>query len=672
MKGMINYCTFLFVVLPLVSIAQNTTGQGEVFAINDYRHTGKQTIIVKWFAQKVYYTEGFNVYRKAEDETTWSKINAQPIRVKPAPPGLNTRDQESAALLDVVHKTPYNEFQKGLPKVFVVIKAILSAEFAELLGIVYYDEAVSAGKHYQYEVRGILNREEEVINTSKPVIAGAPSQENAPQSITVERKAHGVEINWLPEELRYYGVNVYRRPAGSSTWTKINEQPRNIYKSENQHGEETYPDVFYLDVDIKADESYEYHLTVVDYFGREGIQSAVFSTPVVDFIPPPPPLNLQTSINVMELTLSWDIQLSEDLEGFKVYRSAHADSMMRVVHAGKLPKVQNKYTDVLLKTGGYYYAVAAVDHSGNEASTGKIFIEVRDVIPPAPPKNVRVSTDTGKVVLNWNANTEPDLRGYYVYRSLHDGDHSDNEYVVMNTSPITSTTYTEILPKNVRNKFVYAVVAEDQSYNRSKRSDAAVVQLPDVTPPARPLVKTITVQDNTLVVEWLPNIEADLAGYDIYRSADSVTFKKLNVNAYPRNAYRYTDRQIETNQRYYYYIQAIDSAGNRSLASNIFTAINRTTSTSNSAPYDVRAEYVKNKKEVKMTWKLPDQKMISGSVLFKSSDNENFRPVTGLSRETTFTDKEIKKGATYYYQVRSYTTTGSVNPSETVKATIQD
>jgi fibronectin type 3 domain-containing protein len=646
--------------------------RGEVFVANDYRQKTPPAIIVKWFARKVYYKDGFNVYRKAEGETNWTKLNAQPLKVKAVvPPAIAQRDKDLKALLDAVNKTPYDEFQKGVPKVFVLMKAIMSPDFAELLGTIYYDETAEAEKSYQYEVRGLMASAEETINTSRAITRGAHQKELPPQEIQLTRKPNGIEINWKPEELRYYGVHVYRRLSGASEWTKINRQPRNIYKSADKNGNQTYPDVFYFDDKVSRDTAYQYQLTVVDYFGQESEFSEVISVSVIDFNPPLPPLDLQTSLNVLDVTLSWTIQPTEDLAGFKVYRSENADSAMTVMHSGTLPKDQNKFPDHLLKTGGYYYRVAAIDVNGNEGLSQKIFIEVRDVTPPLPPRNVFVKTDTGKVILTWNSNSEPDLKGYYVYRSLHDGNHHDNEFIVVNTVAISENTYTEVLPKNVRNKFVYAVVAEDQSFNRSKMSAISVVGLPDVKAPSRPVIRNVRSDSDKLIVEWLPSPETDLAGYNIFRSTDSVNFKQMNLNAYASTSYRYTDNQVVANQRYFYYVQAADSAGNVSIPSNIFTGTN-TAPVKGNSPQKVQLEYVKSRKEVKLSWSLPSSSQITGAVVFRSQDKINFRPVTGLLKENSFTDKEIKKGTTYYYQVKSYTNTGVVEPSDIFQTTVTE
>jgi uncharacterized protein len=671
------FLALMFAALLIAGMSE-TYGQaksGEVFVANDYRTSENGSIVVKWLADKVYYPGGFNVYRKTNNEGDWVKINTAPVKLQAvAPQAVVDRDKEVKMFLDMVNKTPYPEFQKGVHKVFVAIKAVLSPDFAELLGIVYYDSNAQPGITYQYQVRGINGNAEEVINTTRSVTTGPFVRETPPKNIRIERKATGVEINWDPEELRYYGVYVERKStAADSTWKKLNKLPRSVYKSKDQKGVDSYPPIFYHDTKVQKDQAYEYRLAVADYFGQVSDYSEVKGVPVMDFDPPLAPLDLKVvDMKVMDLTLSWTIQSSPDLAGFKIYRSPHPDSVMRAIHPGLLPKDQVLYSDRVLKTGGYYYSVAAVDVNANESPSQKIFNEVRDVTPPAPPQNVFVSTDTGRVVLRWSSNTEADLRGYYVYRSLPDGNHADNEFIVVNKNPITENTYTEVLPKNTRSQFVYAVVAEDQSLNRSKRSAISVVRLPDAAPPSRPVIKDVVVEQNTLVVEWLPNRDRDLAGYNIFRSRDSTSFSKMNVNPYPARTYRFTDREVEPGIRYYYYIQALDSAGNSSVASNVFTGINNNFAEENISPANARVEYVKARKEVRVSWSLPAERGLLGAVIFKSKDKTNFRPLTGLMKETTYNDKEVQTGTTYYYQVRSYSSTGTVATSPTLETIVKE
>jgi hypothetical protein len=119
-------------------------------------------------------------------------------------------------------------------------------------------------------------------------------------------------------------------------------------------------------------------------------------------------------------------------------------------------------------------------------------------------------------------------------------------------------------------------------------------------------------------------------------------------------------------------VQAIDSAGNSSGPSNVFTGINNNHPVENISPGNTRVEYIRSRKEVRISWTLPAQQGLLGAVIFKSKDKVNFRPLTGLMKETTYSDKAVKPGDTYYYQIRSYASTGSVATSETLETIVKE
>ena len=69
----------------------------------------------------------------------------------------------------------------------------------------------------------------------------------------------------------------------------------------------------------------------------------------------------------------------------------------------------------------------------------------------------RTLTTQGLIILKWESNTEKDLKGYFIQRSLNDDNNEDNHFININTVPIDSNNFTQKLSKNVSNKFVYRI-----------------------------------------------------------------------------------------------------------------------------------------------------------------------------------------------------------------------
>jgi hypothetical protein len=207
----------------------------------------------------------------------------------------------------------------------------------------------------------------------------------------------------------------------------------------------------------------------------------------------------------------------------------------------------------------------------------------------------------------------------------------------------------------VKSKFFYYIVAVDTSYNRSKPSAAVSGAMADILAPEKPFIKNVTYSDDNILVEWITNVDPDLAGYHIYRSDTSKNFTRLNVNLLGRSTYRYTDRDNEANKEYHYYLVAMDSAGNTSVQSNEMYA-------KRVAKEDVSASSInfrikgKKKKSIQLAWKYENNPKLLGYVVYRGEEETLLQPVSGLINEHKYTDKmsTTEAKAKWYYQVRAY------------------
>ena len=105
---------------------------------------------------------------------------------------------------------------------------------------------------------------------------------------------------------------------------------------------------------------------------------------------------------------------------------------------------------------------------------------VVDTVPPAVPVNLRTNFTDGQIEVRWNANSEPDLAGYVLQRSLD----ARETWANVTTDPVTDVNYVD----GYYSRADYRVASVDQSANQSAYSGSVMFLAPNHGPkfPANP------------------------------------------------------------------------------------------------------------------------------------------------------------------------------------------
>ncbi|WP_281942554.1 immunoglobulin-like domain-containing protein, partial [Paenibacillus tyrfis] len=128
-----------------------------------------------------------------------------------------------------------------------------------------------------------------------------------------------------------------------------------------------------------------------------------------------------------------------------------------VVVAGKTINSSNIGTINGGGSGGSGSSGSGSSSSGSDSGSGSG--DSSDRTAPAKPSDFRATAWIGAVELGWKANTETDLKGYYIYR---DG-------VKIHTASVTSTTYT-VTGLTYGKPYLFELSAFDTSGNESARA----------------------------------------------------------------------------------------------------------------------------------------------------------------------------------------------------------
>jgi hypothetical protein len=193
--------------------------------------------------------------------------------------------------------------------------------------------------------------------------------------------------------------------------------------------------------------------------------------------------------------------------------------------------------------------------------------------------------------------------------------------------------------------------------------------MPDVTPPVKPVIIGVSPKDDYLVIEWIPNRELDLAGYELYRSVNAKGNKtKVNTGLLAPSVTRFTDRTIASDTLYYYTIFAIDSTGNSSVPSAAFMGMHPSIGSKENDSEIIKftAKQPLFGKSIKLQWTAHTSSSFIGYAVYKraTADAEP-QKLFNLTTNKSYTDTD-RKARSAQYQLRLYHKSGNVVKSEWV------
>jgi len=281
-------------------------------------------------------------------------------------------------------------------------------------------------------------------------------------------------------------------------------------------------------------------------------------------VPPAQPQNVIATAGDASVTLNWSANSESDLAGYNVYRSTSFP-----VSTGSPPLNgadllgSPTFTDTTATNGTtYYYVVTAVDGFDNTSPSSVEAFATPQNAPPAPPQNLLASTGDSTITLNWSANSEVDLAGYNVYRSLTTPVPTSGS--PLNATLLTSPTYTDIGLAN-GTRYYYVVTALDISNGASGPSNE-VYATPNCPAISAPTNLQAMASDGQVSLTW--SASATAVSYNVKRSLVSggpYTTVSASSGVTSTN---YTDVGLTNGATYYYVVSAVNSCNGESNNSN--------------------------------------------------------------------------------------------------------
>jgi hypothetical protein len=614
------------IVLPLPSAAQSmratTSGSGPGLHV-----------VVTWPPSAV--LSRYNLYRREAGQLAWpaTPLHKQPLarvvscpQIKSVIPpaseewqrlakslGDSTGDFDPCALSTLAAGSPKEEI------LFFLARARF--RIAVVAGLAYDDTTVVQGASYEYELRSVnaVGTETGTVFTGVSVTAGVPSLPSAPPGLTAAAGDSRVLLLWGNEPAAA-GFAVLRATSAAGPFVRVNEAGFVAQVKQDLEGKPLpSPSNGFLDIQrwegpspvthevngVAVDGpfngvTYFYKVASLDILGGQGPAGAtpVAATPQ-DKTPPAVPGGVQVTPvdSENQLEIRWNkVELDADghmeaapLGGYKLYRYDSQNApptsgtpiggLILAPPAGTAFVTASDPSPDLRPPFGektFWYRLEAIDASGNVsprsvAAGGNL----KDITAPAPPQVLSAEGFDDFIRLKWAANSEPDLDGYQVYRSLcHNGvanpcdddrrnfalaaaggkEERPNEgrreeepnkqaskelpctgaYVLIGTvsrakaeSVGTTVSFEDrTVPKGSPLCYSYWIKAIDKAQNRSGNwpepdpaTEKTVCQrLRDKTPPDPAIISGLLARDDAIRVDWIGPPVQDIRAYHVYRS----------------------------------------------------------------------------------------------------------------------------------------------------------
>ena len=258
--------------------------------------------------------------------------------------------------------------------------------------------------------------------------------------------------------------------------------------------------------------------------------------------------------------------------------------------------------------------------------------------PPAAPSNLVASAPSEtKIELSWNDNAS-DEDGFFLERSTDQA-----SWTVIASLPNNAQAYTDSgLTENTTR---YYRVRAYNGMGNSPYSNIASATTTD-SAPAAPSSLIASPSTDKIMLDWSSNTEADLEGYDVFRSPTSGgTYIQLNGTRVASSSY--SDSSVAEDTVYYYVVNAVDENGNKSGYSNEASAMIKSSAdtTPPGTPNDLAAS-IKRRTRVLLDWSAVSDGSGSGVKHYRIMRNGTQLTTTS---GTSYTDSNTSSGTSYTY-----------------------
>lgn len=515
-------------------------------------------------------------------------------------------------------------------------------------------------KEYQIKVAGYVTKSSGkiVVGADSNILTATPKLTAVTITGVTSQSYKTALIEWQATSDKEDYYEIYRKAESESAYTKV-------ATVEAVDGTSDYS---YTDKKLTTGTKYTYKIKSAKVNGSDIAYSSYSSKKSATIKPAATTVKaVSKSYNSVKLTWSKVKGIEENgyVTGYEIYRSKEKNGTYKKIATVK-DGTKTSYTDKSLKTGTkYYYRIKAYCrvNKTNVYSNFSSKVSVKPV-PAATTVKKAVSSGYNSVTITWSKvkGTASDgyVTGYAVYRSTS----KDGKYKKIATIKSGSTQKYKDTNLSTGTKYYYKVKAYCKVSGNDVWSAASNVKAAKPIPSTPKISKVSSKNYNTLEITW--NKVKGASGYKIYRS----TKKDGNYSQVGKvksgSTTSYQDTSLKTGKKYYYKVRAYTTNKKgkniNSQYSSVVSGIAK--------PEKVTGLKAtpKNANRIVLTWNAVAGAK-SYTVYRSTTADGTYKAIKKGITDTTYTNKKLTSGTTYYYKVVAVRNDTEGKKSKTVSAT---
>lgn len=399
--------------------------------------------------------------------------------------------------------------------------------------------------------------------------------------------------------------------------------------------------------------------------------------------PPASPTGLSASVNGHNVSLSWTQNSEADLAGYNIYRDGFKLNAPVAISTGIATASSSYYWpptaafDGDTNTYWMYYAGYGTFNPGwwqielpsaQLISGLKIYwmaqfsakeYEVQFWTGYAWITQVRVTGNS----LNLNSlDFTPSYRTDKIRLYITDSNNTSSyryagitDVVVLTDNVIAQASYQEIDMDD--GKYAYKVAAVDYYGFESAPSEEVEAMVGDLNPPSAPQGLDIQVSGSSAVLRWMPNVESDLAGYNVYVNSGQ-GWRKVNSSSLNTNTFTHAGL---INGTYVYRVTAIDAVGNESQPSD--EALVTINADIPEPPQNLKTTASPDGRTLYIFWEYPGDSVAGFNLYRRVTAGGSYSKVNPVPlTQHSYTDTGLTNGTLYYYVASALDAIGNEGP----------